>query len=805
MCDGLPQLDICEPDCSRVCSFPGRFYETCRCDPLCVLYTDCCSEASRKGCNSTSAENVARPPFVCQDSNSLTISDIDYQLIITPSFYWYWMVTVCPDDWVMTGDVIGQELRNTIENLCINTTQRLPPATDMNTGFDYRNEYCALCNRVNPDHIIRWEYDYECRPEYRDLIQNTDDYTLTEDDIERYCFLRRPKKPSFNLLSTGQPSPPERPCYPMRPPSCLDRDTLQNVTGVEWNETRYQTVKAGCFGTTQTPVTHFTVSFLLPFRNRDCATCNGFPENDLSCFSPHVMDGVIVPDPSLQPFSVLFDINNDGLILISSDVIETTLRVLCSTTEIYDPVLRSCRSIEFQDCIQRTSDGDTVALLVNGECVTANCNKQLMALNDTNSFSFLNSTTVKYESGIFAVEYTNTQGDPVICVDVSGGGTEVVVCNGSLISLNESDTFLYVDADSVIYGGEVYNVEFNNSRGEPVICVDFSNNGIILTNTTVEYYGYPIGFFVLTYIGCSLSVIGCILILITYSLFKELRTLPSKILMNLTVAILISNLLILLGGPVTGSFPDKVELCVTIAILLHYFFLSQFSWMSIMSLEMTRTFYQAYKLRVDESKRTKCIIFTVYFILGWSLPLVITVATTVVNFSTEGLVLYGVFEDGTLGSCWINHFESAIVVMVVPVAISLAFNTIMFAIVTLFLIQAYRSQSRMKKMSKSNISYFRLTVAVFTISGLSWSFGFIAILVETSWSWYPFIILNSIQGFVIFLAFLCTKKIGKLYLSLLKCRRSKTKPSVASIKQSVVGPQLSKIELKQYDIEGTTF
>ena len=794
------QLDTCEPDCSRICSFPGNFYETCRCDPLCMLYGDCCSEASRRTCNSTSTISVAHPPFFCQDSNSLSISNINSPIIITPSFFWYWMVTVCPDDWVMTGDTIGQELRQTIENMCINTTQRLPPATDMNTGFDYRNDYCAICNGVNPEHVIRWEYDYECTPEYRDLIQSTDDYTLTEDDLARFCFLKRSKKPSFNLLSTGQPSPPERFCYPMKPPSCLDRDSLQNVTGVQWNDTIYQTVKAKCFGTIQTPVTHYTNHFL-PFRNRECAVCNGFPENELDCFIPQVLGGQVSPGPSLQPFSVLLDINNDGLILVSSDVISTSLQVLCSTTEIYDPVLRACRSTEFQDCIQRMSDGDTVALLVNGECVTSNCKKQLMALNDSNSFSFYNSTAVNYGSVIFAIEYTNAQGEPVVCVDVSGVGTEVVVCNGSLISLNVSDIFSYVDENSVAYGGEVYDVEFNNSRGEPVICVDFSNNGTLVTNTTIEYYAYPIGFFILTYIGCSLSVIGCALVLLTYLLFKELRTLPSKILMNLTVAILISNILILFGGPIAGAFPDVLELCVTIAILLHFFSLSQFSWMSMMSLEMTRTFYRASKLRTEEMKRSKSIIFTIYFIIGWSLPLLISVVTIVVNYSTEGLVHYGIFEDGTLGSCWINHFESAIVAMVVPVAISLAFNTIMFAIVAMFLIQAYKS---LKKMSKSNYLYFRLTVAVFAISGLTWGFGFVAILVGAAWPWYPFIILNSIQGFVIFLTFLCTQKIGKLYLTLLlKCKRSKTKSSAAT-KQSQLS-KIEKIELKKYDNEGTTF
>ena len=805
LCCVLAQSLVIDEDlygdrCERIsyCSFTcdASTLSICQCDSLCVLYGDCCTEASRKPCNSTSTKDVLIPPFSCQDSNSISKSNsndlpvIDRNLGYRYSF-WYWMVTTCPDDWVMTGHVIGQELRKAIENECMNTTQRLPPATDMNTGFDYRNEYCAICNRVNPEHIIRWEYNYECEDHYQVimLLERTDNFTLIMEGLEKFCYLAHPVKPSFNLLSTGQPAPPERPCYQTTPPSCLDRDTLQNVTGIEWNETMYQTVTERCFGITQAPVVNDSN---LLFRNIDCALCNGITEDEIYYLCTIFRDPARTPQ---LPFSVFLDIHKDGLILISSGPMTTTLQVSCSQTEIYDPALGACRSIEFQECIRQTRDGATSATLVNGKCIT--CNKQLVALNDPSSFSIHNSTVVSYENEIYSVEYTNEQGQPVICANITSGGVPVIdnACNGSLISLNESDIFSYVGADIVAYGSEVYTVEFNNSMGEPVICVDFSNNGTLLTNTTVEYYGYPTGFYVLTYIGCSLSVIGCILVLLTYSLFKELRTLPSMILMNLNVAILITYVLILIGGPVARAFPDVVDLCVAIGILLHYFSLSQFSWMSIMSLELARTFYQAYKLRATETKRSKCIVFTIYIIFGWSLPLLISVASIIVNYTTEDLVLYGVLEDGTQGSCWINHVQSAIVAMVVPVAISLAFNTIMFAIVALFLIQAYRSQSRIKKMSKSNISYFRLTVAVFTISGITWGVGFIAILVRTPWLWYPFIILNSIQGLVIFLAFLCTKKVGKLYLSLLMSRiRSKRESSIAT-KQSAVGPQQNKMDI----------
>ena len=159
-----------------------------------------------------------------------------------------------------------------------------------------------------------------------------------------------------------------------------------------------------------------------------------------------------------------------------------------------------------------------------------------------------------------------------------------------------------------------------------------------------------------------------------------------------------------------------------------------------------RTFYQAKKLKLD-SKTHKRKLLAVYFIFGWGLPLLITATSIIVNFTTNHLVLYGVLEDGRLGSCWINHLESAIIAFIVPLVISLLFNTVLFLIVTVFIIKAYRSQAKFKK--DQNLPFFRVNVAVFSATGLTWLFGFIAILAGTDWAWYPFIIFNSTPILVI--------------------------------------------------------
>ena len=122
--------------------------------------------------------------------------------------------------------------------------------------------------------------------------------------------------------------------------------------------------------------------------------------------------------------------------------------------------------------------------------------------------------------------------------------------------------------------------------------------------------------------------------------------------MYLAVAILTANLLILVGDPV-GKMARII--CAPVAILTHYIFLSQFGWMSLMSTEIARNLYQAFKMKAHESKAFKIKLLTVYTLLGWGGPLFIVLLTAIVNFTTTDLVLYGELEDGTPGRCWMNH------------------------------------------------------------------------------------------------------------------------------------------------------
>ena len=344
---------------------------------------------------------------------------------------------------------------------------------------------------------------------------------------------------------------------------------------------------------------------------------------------------------------------------------------------------------------------------------------------------------------------------------------------------------------SVLFRGEVTLIVGYDATGRPLVCVNFNRTGMVVTSNNFTFVSYPAGFTELTYIGSSLSIIASILILITYSIFKELRTLPSKLLMNVAVAFLFGDVFLIVSGIISRNhLPAQV--CTLISIMLHYFFLSRFSWMNVLGIEYVRTFILAIKLRIGKSK-TSVLSLIAYTLFGWGVPLVITTTTVIVNYTVDDAVRYGTSKNGTNALCWINEIFGAIFGFVLPIMICMLFNIAFFVIVLILLCSASRRST--KELKQHRLVQIRVMLGVFAVLGINWVFGFLAILVDLSWAWYPFIILNSNQAVLIAIGFLGTKRILKLYYSLFKCKEL-MKSKVYSDKSK----STKMIEMEELDI-----
>ena len=365
-----------------------------------------------------------------------------------------------------------------------------------------------------------------------------------------------------------------------------------------------------------------------------------------------------------------------------------------------------------------------------------------------------------------------------VCVTTDSNiSNENGTINCTSIALDESE-YQLINESTVLFQGEVYPVIEYDANDRPLICVDFNRTGEIEINTTVTFLQYPKGFAELTYIGCSLSIIGSIMILFTYTIFKEIRTLPSKLLMNLAVAFLVSDLFFLLGVCITLRI-RSVKFCTATAIIKHFFFLSRFSWMNILGVEYTRIFTMAIQMKRDEKKSSKNKLLILYVILGWGIPLLITIPTIIVNYTIDDAVRYGTDIDGSRGWCWINDTLSAIIAFLVPISLSILLNIILFVTAVILICAASPDSEYVKSQRNKKI---RIIMAIFVVLGITWIFGLIALIANQSWRLYPFIIFNSTQALIVSIMFVGTKKIILRYYSFFCCgfKKGKIQPTKRS-------------------------
>ena len=89
-----------------------------------------------------------------------------------------------------------------------------------------------------------------------------------------------------------------------------------------------------------------------------------------------------------------------------------------------------------------------------------------------------------------------------------------------------------------------------------------------------------------TFVGTLLSIISLCFLLRVYSSFKELRNLPGKCLMSLSMALLCYQVIFLC----TAKSTEVVALCKAVAIFLHFFILAAFAWMTVMGFDTANTF-----------------------------------------------------------------------------------------------------------------------------------------------------------------------------------------------------------------------
>ena len=518
----------------------------------------------------------------------------------------------------------------------------------------------------------------------------------------------------------------------------------------------------------------------IPFTNPPTSTRLPFPVQTLPGATPPTTPPQEAVDPSpeniVDPVGIPFTITLSGLggggVSIVTETDTYQVSVECPEGEV--PVGLECRptqcpqsySVSGGRCLLHSPPPSPPPDFNSSSDNDSNCS--LSAL-ERGEYVTLGNDSVLFHGEEVLIMGEDEEGNLLVCANISSTNASFLDCPTRLLPLNQSE-FEELGNRTILYDNQTLEVMFYDDQGRPLVCPG-NTSFVVEVEVNKTIVRLLPGIAELTFIGCSLSVLGSAALLFTHALFRELRTFPSFLLVNLSSAILLTNLLFIVGGPVVQQFPGA-DLCTTVAICLHFSYLAQFAWMSLFSFQMVHTFHLTRKMVVASERRKGWGIPLVCMLIGWGLPLGVTLVAVGINFgSSEELVLYGVTDDGSVRSCWINHFLSFVLLFLVPLLLSLTLNLAMFLTVSVFLCQLSRTKSSSSKGHSKHAMLIRVWLAFFSVTGLTWVFGFLAIPNETSWAWYPFVVFNSTQGFSIFLAFLLTRKTLRLYAGLLTGRR----------------------------------
>ncbi|KAH9492880.1 Adhesion G-protein coupled receptor D1 [Bulinus truncatus] len=263
----------------------------------------------------------------------------------------------------------------------------------------------------------------------------------------------------------------------------------------------------------------------------------------------------------------------------------------------------------------------------------------------------------------------------------------------------------------------------------------------------------------LTISGCSISIFCLIVTIVIYIvLWRHIKSERSFLILNLCISMLIGYLVFIIGIDKT-----ETKMCTVFAVVLHYCFLLVFFNFLCQSLVLYKSIYDT----------TGKISTRMFLALMYGCPLIIVTITMAVT-SLDGY--------GTVTHCWLSIDRGLIWAFIGPVIAVIFVNLIVLVLV----IRVYLSTRTLmiKTRADRTLSVIRAIIFLVPLFGLTWVFGLLTVYTDHIVLQYLFVILNTFQGFFIYL-FHCKNhpKIKEVFESL---RKRKKKQEIDNIQKNTI-------------------
>ncbi|XP_005171094.1 adhesion G protein-coupled receptor E5 isoform X1 [Danio rerio] len=233
----------------------------------------------------------------------------------------------------------------------------------------------------------------------------------------------------------------------------------------------------------------------------------------------------------------------------------------------------------------------------------------------------------------------------------------------------------------------------------------------------------------ITRVGLVLSLLCLFLCILTFRFCRSIQGTRNSIHLHLSVCLFIADLVFLCG---ISSTHNQVA-CAIVAGLLHFFFLSAFCWMLLEGVQLYRMVVLVFHTTLKH---------LYMYAVGYGVPLVI-VSISAIAFP-KGY--------GTDRHCWLSLKYDFIWSFLAPVCLIIGLNSLVFVITVWKLAEKFSSLNPDLSKLRTIRGFTVTAVAQLCVLGGMWIFGsFLFYEKVTQVALYLFVILNSLQGALIFI------------------------------------------------------
>ncbi|KAG7226177.1 hypothetical protein INR49_014272 [Caranx melampygus] len=254
----------------------------------------------------------------------------------------------------------------------------------------------------------------------------------------------------------------------------------------------------------------------------------------------------------------------------------------------------------------------------------------------------------------------------------------------------------------------------------------------------------------ITSIGCGLSMFFLAVAVFMHCLIRKQRASQStQLLMHLFVAMFSLNLFFLINETIANL--GNYDACVVMAAAMHYAMLATFTWFFIEALNLYFNLWLV-PAQVNHYMMKLCIT-------GWVTPAVVVVAL-LASRQYDYMAIYT--DDGNSAKmCWIPDAIIHQGVNIGYYAVVFLFTFIIFIITVRQIVQLKSTADKVAATAKRQSSIKTNSFSIFgllLLLGITWAFAFFSHGPLLLASYYIFTILNSFQGFFLFIYYYNSSK-----------------------------------------------